>query len=273
MDDHQFSDWVTLLERRAGLFISEQRRSFLNSGLRLRMQEIGCRDYQEYYRRLSDDGPQAQEWSVLVDRLTVHETRFFRHQPSLALLRDYCLPRCVESAERNCVRVWSVGCATGEETYSLAMLIDDYLESAACGLYFGVTGTDISLPALQRARDGVYAGGRLNDIAPSLRLRYCHPRPDACFEIAPALRKRVCFSWLNLRQVSSMPFADMDLIYCQNLLIYFDRRRRAAIVERLSDCLRPGGMLILGPGELWGWKRDDMEKIGYDNTLAFRRAA
>ncbi len=273
MDDRQFTDWVELLERRIGLFISEDRRSFLNTGLRLRMKEIGCSDYRDYYRRLSCQGPQAQEWTVLVDRLTVHETRFFRHRPSLDLLLDEWLPAACAAPDKQCLRVWSVGCATGEETYSLAMLIDDYLMCSDSGRYFGVTGTDISLPALSTARTGVYDKRRLADIDPVFRERYCRPVSDSRFEIDAGLRKRVCFAQLNLREVSRAPFAGIDLIYCQNLLIYFNRDRRVDIANHLAACLGPGGVLVLGPGELMGWQHRGMEKIRYDDTLAYRRVA
>ena len=169
--------------------------------------------------------------------------------------------------------MWSVGCATGEEVYSLAMLVDACLSRSPNVPSFGVLGTDISLPSLRHARSGIYLNRRLAGIREVFRHLYCQQLSSSHFRIKEDLRKRVCFSQLNLRDVENAPFANQNLIYCQNLLIYYDHERRLQIVNQLANYLRPGGVLILGPGELLNWKRPDMEKVRYADTLAYRRAA
>ena len=270
MDDRQFSEWIHLLERRTGLFFSPERRSFLASGLRSRMRVTGCREYSEYYRRLSSCSPQAKEWSLLIDCLTVHETCFFRHESSMRLVEEVVLPAALQ--KRQSFHVWSVACATGEEAYSLAMLVDACYSRQFGVRCFGVTGTDISLPALHHARAGMYLNRRFRDIPEAFQHEYCQQVTDARFQIKAELRKRVCFTQFNLRDVKGAPFGKQDLIYCQNLLIYYNRERRLQIVNQLAEFLRPGGVLILGPGELLDWKHSDMEKVHYEDTLAYRRA-
>ena len=270
MDDKQFSKWTQLLESRSGLFIAPERRSFLASGIRSRMRVTGCREYSEYYRRLYSGGLQAHEWSLLIDCLTVHETCFFRHQSSMLLLEEVVLPAALEQEQS--FHVWSVGCATGEEVYSLAMLLDACYTRQLGDRYFGVTGTDISLSSLQHARAGIYRNRRIHDIPSVFRHQYCQRVANNRFKIKDKLRRRVCFSQLNMRDVSTAPFVDINLIYCQNLLIYYEREQRVKIVNKLAESLVPGGVLILGPGELPGWKHQDMEKMRYENTLAYRRA-
>jgi len=269
MDDQQFAEWTHLLESRVGLFIAPERRSFLASGIRSRMRVTGCREHSEYYRRLSSGSLQAQEWSLLIDCLTVHETCFFRHESSMRLVEEVVLPAALEQQQG--FHVWSVGCATGEEVYSLAMLVDACYSKQSGDQYFGVTGTDISLPSLHHARAGTYLNRRFRDIREAFQQEYCQKLTDSRFRINADLRKRVCFSQLNLRDVKSAPFSDLNLIYCQNLLIYYDRERRLQIVNQLAKYLRPGGVLILGPGELLEWKYPDMEKVRYEDTLAYRR--
>ncbi|TCK17146.1 CheR-type MCP methyltransferase [Thiogranum longum] len=269
IDDRQFARWTRLLEGRAGLFIAPERKSFLASGLRARMRETGCEDLAEYYQLLSSPAMQAREWPLLVDQLTVHETCFFRHAPSMRLVEKVVLPE--HSASMTTFNAWSVACSTGEEAYSLAMLIDHFYAGNSTARRFGVTGTDISLPALQQARTGAYMDRRLKDIPEDFRERYCTPVIQRRFEVEKELRERVCFAQLNLRDVASAPMADMDLVFCQNLLIYYDRERRLEIVNSLSDCLRPGGVLVLGPGELLNWQHPHMEKVRYQDTLAYRR--
>ena len=269
MDDRQFSDWTKLLESRTGLFISPERKSFLVSGIRSRMRKVGCQDYREYYNHLSGEHLQIREWSLLVDQLTVHETCFFRHESSLKLVEEVVIPSVFEC--RQSLNAWSVGCATGEESYSLAMLVDDYCAAQGSARYFGVTGTDISLPSLKHAREGLYLDRRLRDIRTAFQDRYCLSETDSRFRISPDLRKRVCFSQLNLRDIEKAPFSNLDLVFCQNLLIYYHRERRVQIVNQLAECLRPAGVLVLGPGELLDWQHPNMEKVRYPDTLAYRR--
>jgi chemotaxis protein methyltransferase CheR/type IV pilus assembly protein PilK len=166
---------------------------------------------------------------------------------------------------------WSVGCASGEEPYSLAMLLDAYKSDAAREYRFRVTGTDISLPSLRRAREGIYLGWRLRDVPVTYREQYCRVLSDRYFRITEELRSRVCFSRLNLRDLKNTSMPKFNLIFCQNLLIYYARRRRLEIVSDLAECLRPGGVLILGVGELLDWHNSNMEKVRYPDTLAYRR--
>ncbi len=269
IDDRQFVEWTALLEHRMGLFISPERRSFLASGIKARMRETGCNDSRQYYHRLVSHGAQAEEWSLLVDQLTVHETCFFRHESSMRLVKELLIPEVLERHDQ--LLAWSVGCATGEETYSLAMMIDDCIQRLGGRRQYSITGTDISLPSLERAREGVYLMRRLKDISGDFQLKYCTRISEKRFQINDALRKRVCFSQLNIRDLKSAPLTKMDLVFCQNLLIYFDRERRLEIVNDLCEFLRPGGMLVIGPGELLDWRHSKMEKVCYADTLVYRR--
>ncbi len=232
------------------------------------MRQIGVQRFSDYYDLLQSGNAHLQEWSLLIDVLTVHETRFFRHESSMQLVSDVVQKNLQRDQPFN---IWSVGCATGEEVYSLAMLLDAQCDQSGVQCLFGITGTDISLPALRSARSGVYSNKRLQGISPELREKYCRAVSPREFQIDERLRKRVCFTHLNLRDVQDAPFFDLDLIYCQNLLIYMDREKRVEIANALADRLKPGGVLILGPGELLTWRNPLMEKMRCDDTLAYRR--
>jgi len=271
MGDRQFAEWRALLETRAGLFIGPERKSFLLSGLRARMREVGCEEYDEYYRRLVAVSPDAEEWALLIDRLTVHETCFFRHESSMRLVQDVVLPAAI--AGEGDFTILSVGCATGEEAYSLAMLTDAWCRQHNRALSYTVTGTDISMPSLQHARAGIYLRRRLRDISHLFQSAYCDVISDKRFAIKDGLRERVSFLQFNLRDLEQAPFTGIDLVFCQNLLIYYERERRLNIVSQLAGLLSPGGVLVLGPGEVLGWQHPDMEKVRYDDTLAYRRVA
>lgn len=271
MDERQFTQWADLLAQRTGIVLPPERKSFLVTNLTLRMREIGCADYQEYYRQLHTGRRGALEWTTLVDRLTVHETRFIRHPPSLDLVRDQFLGR--RRHQPLSLQAWSVGCATGEEAYSLAIVLDQYSQSLPGEHYFGITATDISLPALAVARQGIYHRRRLKDINTALRAYYFSRLGEDKFQVCERLRQRVCFAQMNILDPRPAPLGMMDVIYCQNLLIYFDRARRVAVLERLVRHLRPGGLLVLGVGEIARWDHPDLARIDSRNTLAFRRHA
>ena len=270
MDDRQFAQWTALVEERTGMAMPAERKSFLITSVGLRMRELGFRDYDAYYRYLTEGVAGRLEWTELVDRLTVHETRFFRDTGAIAYLRDGVLPRVAGAGSLN---VWSVGCSTGEEVYTLAMVLDSELSRVAPDCRVGITGTDVSLRALQTARQALYPKRRLRDIPEDLRLRYCEPLPGQDrFSVVSGLCRRVCFAHMNVLDVDRTPPLQMDVIFCQNLLIYFDMSRRQSIVEGLARHLRPEGELVLGSGE---FVRDPPEGLvrvrGAGNVLAFRR--
>lgn len=274
MDDAQYLQWKALLEERTGMILPDERRSFLTTSLGIRMREIGFADYHAYYKFVLDGREGAVEWAVLVDRLTVHETRFFRHMASVQMLRELILPQLMSEDEPpKTIQCWSVGCSTGEEPYTLAMVLDHFQETDYCKYYFGITASDISLASLSTGRKGVYHSRKLRDVDTVLRSKYFNRVSDTHFEVNEILRKRICFAHLNVLEMERVPVGKVHLIFCQNMLIYFDRERRIEILNNLIEHLLPGGVLILGAGEILGWQPPILEKIEFNDTLAFRRLA
>jgi chemotaxis methyl-accepting protein methylase len=274
MTDAEFQRWVELLEERTGVVVPPERRQFLETNLRLRIQELEFSSFSTYYARKLV-GPQgAQEWSVLIDRLTVHETRFFRHVPSLDLVTDEVLPGFLKDrSEGAAFHAWSVGCSTGEEAYSLAMVVDRFNRKLEEPVHYGITGSDVSQPALAVARAGIYSSPALKDIPLGYQSEYCDFVDDKRFAISESIRRRVGFAVMNMLDVKHQPMSHIDLVYCQNVLIYFPRVRRYEVLGHLVRCLRPGGVLILGPGEMTGWNHPDMERVSGKRTLVYRRTA
>ncbi len=271
MSPAEFHDWQALLEERSGMVVSERRRSFLQTNLSARMREVGAPDYASYYRQVTSGPSGAVEWSTLMDRLTVQETRFFRHPASFELLEGYLRHRLEQGPLERPLALWSVGCASGEETYSLAMTAAEVLAGSESQNCFGVTGTDISLSALAKSRAAVYGARRLEQVEPAMRDRYFLSSPDDRFQVLPALAARVCFARLNVLELANSPVSDMDVIFCQNLLIYFRRWRRREILNRLAECLAPGGLLVIGVGEVVGWQHPELLPVANDQVLAFTR--
>lgn len=270
MSPAEFRDWQALLEARTGMVLSAQRRSFLVTNLGARMRELGLSDYRAYYQLVTDGPCGAVEWSTLLDRLTVQETRFFRHPPSFALLDEYLRQRLEAGLEKPW-SLWSLGCSSGEEAYSLAITAAEVLSSQGCTDHYGVTATDISLRALAKGRRGLYDASRLEHLDPFLRERYFQPDPSGRWQVRANLAERACFARLNVLELANAPLSGMDVIFCQNLLIYFRRWRRREILNRLAERLVPGGLLVIGVGEAVDWQHKELLPVPDDQVLAFTR--
>jgi len=200
----------------------------------------------------------------------VQETRFFRHQPSFDLLERYLRERLQQGLPRPW-EFWSVGCSSGEEPYSLAITAAEMLRDSEQPEHFGVTGTDISLNALSMARDGQYGARKLEQIDTELGQRYFVAQADGRFKVVAGLAARVCCARLNVLELAKAPMSGMDVIFCQNLLIYFRRWRRREILNRLAERLAPGGLLVVGVGEVVGWQHPDLLPVADERVLAFTR--
>ncbi|MFY0663645.1 MAG: protein-glutamate O-methyltransferase CheR [Natronospirillum sp.] len=265
-DDQQFAQWRALLEERTGMEVTPARRSFLETSIRQRMREAGFTGFQRYFEHVSNDSVISSEWYLLVDRLMVQETRFFRDTHAMELVAEHL--RAIWQRSNEPLQVWSAGCATGEEAYSLAMIMSELARRYPDQRHFSVTGSDISAPAIVKARQGCYTTRKLEPVRAAWQQRYFATEQDSMV-VKPELASRVCFTRLNVTETEQAPLQNMDVIYCQNLLIYFRRWRRRDIVTQFVDKLRPGGLLVLGPGELTDFKHDHLVAIPNKHCLAF----
>ena len=268
----QFSKWQKLVEEKTGMLLPDHRKSFLQSSLSIRMREIGCDSYDKYFEQLASGMKGTVEWAVLVDRLTVHETHFFRHPESFDLVRIF-LRRMIplRAKQGKPINLWSVGCSTGEEPYSLAMLVEELIFEAQVQLYYGITATDISLPSLSTARAGVYSERRLAGLTELQKDIFFEKKTKNQFEIKEKYKGKICFARVNLLDLKQVPIDRVDIIFCQNVLIYFQKERKHEIVTNLAKSLEPGGLMMLGLGDISGWCPDSLKRIKAPNVLAFTK--
>ncbi|MFT6253862.1 MAG: chemotaxis methyl-accepting protein methylase, partial [Granulosicoccus sp.] len=239
LPESKFLLWEKLLEARTGIQLASQQKVLLQTQIAIRMRELGIDNYDDYFRQVKQDNKSGLvEWQVLVDRLVVKETTFFRHRPSLDFVRQYLKNQIIQSRLHGSIDLWSVGCSTGEEPYGLAMLAHQCLSESDQQMYYGVTAVDVSLPALSVARRGVYGERSMSFLMDSERQSFFRPYDDKHYEILPRLKKRVCFSQANINDLDDLPVQLMDVIFCQNVLIYFRRWRRKEILNQLVKRLK-----------------------------------
>lgn len=271
MSDAEYALWLTLLEDRTGITLPELRKSFLLSKLSIRMQELGINEYKSYFAYLTHGKAGRVEWETLVDRLTIHETRFFRDTQALSFIKKAYLEKLDFEKNNTSIHIWSVGCATGEEPYSLMMYIDKYIADKNEKCYLAVTASDISQDALAVGKKALYHRNRFTNLPVDYISKYLEEVDQEHYLVNESLRKRICFNRLNLINLNSSSVGKMEIILCQNVLIYFKRETRITILNQLVEHLLPGGLLILGAGEITGWKHPEINSIKYDGVLAFQR--
>lgn len=269
LSDAQFALWSKLLEERAGVYLSDHQRTFLQTQVAMRMRELGYDDFGDYYLRVIDGVAGMVEWSLLIDRLVVNETSFFRHQPSVEFVGKRVVEFLAEEPSNRNFDLWSVGCSSGEEPYSLAMVMNDAYQMAGLEPRYAITGTDISRAALSLARAGIYTERKVQLVDDQYRHRYFEPVGQNQYQVASTLRDRICFNQGNVLNINEMPSIKVDAIFCQNLLVYFRRWLREQILNAFVERLRPGGLLVIGLGEVVDWSHPNMKRLTIDAVQAY----
>jgi type IV pilus assembly protein PilK len=269
LSGQEFSLWESLLEKRTGIQLTHLQRVLLQTQVTIRMRELRISDPALYFYQVKDDKAGAAEWEVLIDRLVIKETSFFRHRPSLNLVKRSLEHKLIHGLLNESFEIWSVGCSTGEESYGLAAIADDCFRQRQGNYYFGVTAVDVSLPALSRAREGVYGRRSLNLLDVHERFKYFDALENDEYQVIERLRRRVCFSQLNIMNINRRTVQPMDVIFCQNVLIYFRRWRRREILQELVKHLKPGGILVIGLGEVTDWECANLKRVINNEVQAY----
>lgn len=240
-----------LVYEKSGISLGDQKQQLLRARLGKRLRAGNYRTYREYYDYVRNDASGA-ELCALIDAISTNTTHLFRERQHFDFLmhvvRDL-LANHKWRATNRVLRVWSAGCSTGDEPYSIAMTLDDVIGSQ-CD--WKVLATDISTKVLAKARAGVYDAHRLGTVPGAYRARY-FVHTEACareqVQVNPTLRKRITFSRFNL-MADHFPFRHgFQFIFCRNVMIYFDRPTQEGLVARFSRHLLPGGHLLIGHSE------------------------
>jgi chemotaxis protein methyltransferase CheR len=240
----------------AGIFLPDSKRALVEARLGKRIRELGLSSYDEYCTLLSSSGQgRERELVLMLDRITTNETCFFREDKHFELLERTVLPRWAAlgnaGARPRRVRAWSAACSTGEEPYSLAMCLLSALPSER-GWSVEVLGSDISTRVLDRARGATWPMDRAKEI-PDRHLKRFMLRGFGAHEgelrCGPELRSAVQLARINLNSPPYAGMGQLDLIFCRNVLIYFDAESRARVIDALIDRLSPTGILFVGHSE------------------------
>lgn len=257
------------LHRHAGIQI-DSTKSVIASSIQARMEYLGVGEIETYLAAFDDSINARAEWLALIDLLTVKETRFFRQPEAYECLADYIGELSGGSAP-NELSFWSAGCSHGQELYSMAMVVERVLSRQQPWLEWHGIGTDISFKAISQAQQGVYHEDAMKSIPEVYRDSYMDHKLGGRRKVTESIRARTHFFHSNLLHVDGAPFADFNIIFCQNVLIYFGRERQHWIIDQLVDRLRVGGLLVLGAGEDASWLNQGVRRLQYPGVCAYQR--
>ncbi|WP_374345480.1 protein-glutamate O-methyltransferase CheR [Phenylobacterium sp.] len=267
-DADAFARIAQFVEARAGIRTPPSRRIMLETNLRRRRITAGFKSLEDYLAFVLEGGGLATEAVELIDAATVNKTDFFREPRHFELMSQQMLPSLLEAGVRK-IRAWSAACSTGPEPYSIAMMLQAAADRTP-GLDYHVLGTDICSRVLAVAQQGIFEAPLTQTIPADIRRRYVRVSTDGrpLVRIAPELRAKMAFARLNLMD-PVYPVGDpIHLIFCRNVLIYFDHAIQARVLRRLADRLAPGGYLVVGHSESMAGADLALERI--DHTV-FRK--
>lgn len=268
----EFEYLRTLIRESTGIHLNDSKAGLVASRLARRVRELGFQDYASYCKLLAAEGPAGNERQTFINCITTNKTSFFRENHHFQWMRDTWLPalqRAARAGGPTSFRIWSAGCSTGEEPWSIAMTL---LESqAAQGLSFRILASDIDSEVLARASAGLYRSAEAIDLPESSRKRWF---TSTTLESAPAIRvgdaprALVSFQRVNLMEQQFKLGGRFDLIFCRNVMIYFERPTQNALLRRFADVLHPGGHMIIGHSESMQGLAEIFDSCG---TTIFRR--
>jgi chemotaxis protein methyltransferase CheR len=250
----EFEFLAGFIYRKTGIRYEFKKLYFLSKRVQKRMEELGLETTDDYIRKLRFADPEHQEFQLLLNLLTINETYFFRDFPQLQAFAENCLPEVTEKKEaagkRN-LRIWSAGCASGEEPYTIAIILLEMLENPE-QWKIDIVASDIDLNMLEKAKKAVYDERSIRDV-PEEYLEHYFTVSGNQYRLNSNIRRMVRLEHLNLGERESVrQKSAFDIIFCRNVLIYFDDISRKQLVDQFYVTLNPGGYIFLGSSESVG---------------------
>lgn len=235
----------------SGIKMPTSKKTFLEGRLRKQLHLRGYKSFKEYCHYVFDEGGLVEEETALIDAVTTNKTDFFREPHHFEFLTREGLPQLADRGRgiHHPLRVWSAGCANGAETYTIAMVCHDFAQRTP-RFHFDVLGSDICVSALNDAARAIYPHAMIAPVPMKMRRRYLlRDEEQDEVRIVPELRRMVSFAYINLIDPDYRLRQPMDIVFCRNLLIYFDKQTQLTVLQRLCRNLKVGGYLILGHSE------------------------
>jgi len=262
-----------LVYKISGIYKAEEKLYLLADGCGRRMKHLGVKTPRDYWDQLTAQPSRDGELRQLLNEITIGETCLFRSQPQLDALRKVILPEIVAEKTKQItkrLRIWSAGCSTGEESYTLAMNMLEESERLLKGWTVEILATDLNDRSVEAAKAGIYGDYAVRNTSDYYKRKYFLPVEEKRLQVRPEVKKLVTFSRLNLQDDSKMLFMKgMDLVFCCNVLIYFDGTSKSKVINHFFTNLNFGGYFFLGTSESLMKLNDQFHLVHFPGTIAY----
>jgi chemotaxis protein methyltransferase CheR len=270
MSNEEFLLIRDLIFEHCGIFMPENVKFLLERRLRPRLDASNTTNYRDYYRAVKYARDRTRELEEIVELITTNETYFFREQHQLLAFTQELVPAVIAKRHpSDPVRIWSAGCSSGEEPYTLAMLLAEM--ALPTKVSYEIFGSDISRKVLRMARAGTYRESAFRETDPRMVDRY-FVRSGREFQLRDEIRNKVTFGLMNLMDDAALALvANVDIIFCRNVMIYFSKASRTKLLAAFYRKLRAGGYLLLGHSESLVNASTDFEIVALKNDIVYRK--
>ena len=250
--DEEFIQLRDFIYQQCGIFIAENRKYLVENRLSNRIKDLNLKSYSEYYNFLRFDASKRLELNKLFEVVTTNETSFYRNPPQLQVFQEAVLKGAIEECRKlgkKRLRIWSAGCSTGEEPYTIAIILHEVLRQEIASWDIKITANDLSEAVLASARRGVYSEYALRTTPKEIVSRY-FTQEDSSYKIDPKLKHIVSFGQINLSDKLQLSRVEKSqIVFCRNVIIYFDDEMKRRVINAFYDNLIPNGSLLIGHSE------------------------
>lgn len=252
ISDEEFIQLRDFIYQQCGIFIAENRKYLIENRLAGRLKDLNLKGYGEYYHYLRFDPNRRSELNKLFEVVTTNETSFFRNPPQLDVFQKIVIPRTISEIRKKGekkLRIWSAGCSTGEEPYTLSIILHEVLGPEIGSWDIKITANDLSEAVLATARRGLYSDYSLRTTPKEIIARY-FSKEDNQYRILPKVKQIVSFGQINLNDKMQLRRVERsNIVFCRNVIIYFDDDMKRSVISAFYDNLLPGGDLLIGHSE------------------------
>ena len=273
ISDKDFEQLRDFIYNICGMYFHTTKKYFLESRLTRRMEATSTKTYQDYYLLLKS-ARGSEELKFLMDEITTNETYFFRNVPQLAALENKLLPELVEAKNKmgfRKLRIWSAASSSGEEAYTMAMILLEKRSTLLKDWIIEIVGTDINETVIAQAKEGVYNAYSVRNIPDVYKRKYIR-EDNGKFILSPEVKKFVTFNKLNLYEDSKMIFMkSFDFIFCANVLIYFDTASKSKVVQHFYNNLQPYGYFFVGQSESLHGVNDKFKTVHFPGGFGYKK--
>lgn len=268
-----FKELRTFIYEHTGIFFADNKKYLLESRVNRRLSALGLGSFKEYHNVLLD-GAGPAELSHLINAITINETFFFRNEPQFAALESFILPELIAQRKKsgiNRIRIWSAAASTGEEPYTIALILKDKFQTRYPAMKFEIVGTDINTQVLDIARRGHYKEYSIRNIPKEYMQRYFRNEGDK-FYLHEEVKKMVEFRQINLFDRAAMKLLrDFDVAIAANVLIYFDFNSKQSVISSIYNSLNRGGYFFVGYSETLYGLTQAFKPVHFEKAIAYRK--